>query len=85
FVRAPFLLEGALLGFFGSAIPLTILYFVYNKAVSFILTRFSMLSGSVSFIPAAEIYRVLIPLGLGLGIGIGFLGSFFTTRRHLQA
>ena len=26
FVRAPFLLEGALLGFFGAAIPLTILY-----------------------------------------------------------
>ena len=43
-----------------------------------------MLNGSVSFLPAEEIYRLLIPLGLGLGIGIGLIGSFVTTRKHLH-
>ena len=84
FVRAPFVLEGIILGIIGAAIPLTILYFVYNRAVGAILERFTMLNGSVSFLPAEEIYRLLIPLGLGLGIGIGLIGSFVTTRKHLH-
>ena len=84
FVRAPFLLEGMILGLLGSAIPLVILYFVYNRTVTYILTRFSMLSGSVAFVSAEQIYRVLIPLGMALGMGIGLLGSFLTTRKHLR-
>ena len=33
FVRAPFLLEGMVLGVIGAAIPLTALYFIYNTTV----------------------------------------------------
>ncbi len=84
FVRAPFLLEGMVLGVIGAAIPLVILYFAYNSAVTYVLTRFNVLMGVVEFIPVGRIYMTLLPIGLALGIGIGLLGSFWTTRKHLK-
>lgn len=84
FVRAPFLLEGMLLGFVGAAIPLTGLYFLYSKAVEFVLGKFDVLTGVVDFISVSEIYQVLLPVGLALGVGIGLLGSFFTSKKHLK-
>ena len=84
FVRAPFVLEGMVLGLIGAAIPLTALYFLYNTAVEYVLTRFNVLTGVVEFIPVAYIYRVLVPISVALGIGIGLIGSFWTTRKHLR-
>lgn len=84
FVRSPFVLEGIILGLIGAAIPLTALYFLYNTAVEYVLTRFNVLTGVVDFIPVLQIYRVLVPISLALGIGIGLLGSFWTTRKHLR-
>ena len=84
FVRAPFVLEGMVLGIIGAAIPLTVLYFLYNTAVEYILTKFNVLTGVVDFIPVMQIYRTLLPIGLALGIGIGLVGSFWTTRKHLR-
>lgn len=84
FVRAPFVLEGMVLGLIGAAIPLTALYFLYNTAVEYVLTRFNVLTGVVEFIPVANIYRVLVPISVALGIGIGLIGSFWTTRKHLR-
>ena len=84
FVRAPFVLEGMVLGVIGAAIPLVALYFLYNTAVEFILTTFNVLTGVVDFIPVWQIYQMLLPIGLLLGIGIGFIGSIWTTRKHLR-
>ena len=84
FVRAPFVLEGIVLGVIGAAVPLIGLYFCYSGAVSYILTKFNVLSGVVDFSPVWQIYQTLLPVSLGLGIGIGLIGSFFTTRKHLR-
>ena len=83
-VRAPLVLEGMVLGVIGAAIPLAALYFLYNTAVEFVLTKFNVLTGVVDFIPVWQIYQVLLPIGLLLGIGIGFIGSIWTTRKHLR-
>lgn len=84
FVRAPFVLEGMVLGIIGAAIPLVALYFLYNTAVEYILTKFNVLTGVVAFIPVGKIYTLLVPISLALGIGIGLVGSFWTTRKHLR-
>lgn len=84
FVRAPFVLEGMVLGMIGAAVPLLLLFFGYNSAVKYILTKFSVFMGVVQFIPVWEIYKTLLPIGLSLGIGIGFIGSIITTRKHLR-
>ena len=85
FVRAPFVIEGILIGVVGAAIPLIILYFAYEKAVSAIISKFSVLNTILEFLPVTEVYKFLLPIGLALGVGIGFIGSFLTIRKHLKA
>ena len=84
FVRAPFVIEGILIGLTGAIIPLVGLYFVYEKTVSTIMTKFSILNSILDFLPTAEVYKTLLPIGLALGVGIGFVGSFFTVKKHLK-
>lgn len=84
-VRAPFVIEGVLIGAVGAAIPLGVLYFAYEKAVNAIMTKFSILNTLLDFLPVTEVYRTLLPVGLLLGVGIGFIGSTFTIRKHLKA
>ena len=84
FVRAPFVIEGILIGLTGAIIPLVGLYFVYEKAVSTIMNKFSILNSILDFLPTAEVYRTLLPIGLALGVGIGFIGSYFTVKKHLK-
>ena len=66
------------------SIPLGILYVGYSQVVVYILTRFKILTDVMQFIPVGEVFRVLLPVGLALGMGIGFLGSLFTTKKHLK-
>lgn len=84
FVRMPFITEGLLIGLMGAIIPLILLFFLYEKAVGYILSKFEMLSNLLTFLPVTEVYKTLLPVGLLLGIGIGFVGSFFTIRKHLK-
>ena len=84
FVRSPFVIEGMLIGLIGAAIPLGIIYVLYNIVMEYILERFSMLSQLLSFMTVEEIFHVLTPVSLGIGVGIGFLGSVITVRKHLR-
>lgn len=84
FVRAPFLIEGILIGFVGAAIPVVLFYFGYREVVGYVLERFTMLNGILQFIAAREIFAVLVPVALVLGMGIGLLGSAATVRKHLH-
>ena len=84
FVRAPFVIEGMVIGFVGSLIPLAAVYVIYNQALLYVAQRFAYLSQLMQFLPVSEIYRTLLPVCLGLGAGIGFLGSFITVRKHLR-
>lgn len=85
FVRAPFILEGMIIGIVGAVIPLIILYFAYEKTVSFIMTKFTILNSILDFLPVTEVYKTLLPVGLLLGVGIGFVGSMVTIKKHLRA
>ncbi len=84
FVRAPFVVEGILIGLIGSIIPLIIIYFVYTHVITYVVSRFTMLSSLLNFLPVETIYNRLMPISLIIGIGIGFFGSFITVRKHLH-
>ena len=84
FARTPFLIEGIVIGFVGALIPLVALFFGYRELVSYVMGEFHLLTGVLQFLPAAELFRALIPVALILSVGIGFFGSFFTTRKHLR-
>ena len=84
FVRAPFVLEGILIGLLGAAIPLWLIKVLYNCALAYIAERFEILSSLLNFLTTEQLFRVLIPVSLLVGAGIGFLGSITTVRKHLH-
>ena len=84
FVRAPFVIEGLVIGIVGAIIPLIMLFFMYDKAVAYIMTKFSLLNNIITFLPVTNVYKTLLPVGVALGVGIGFVGSFFTIHKHLR-
>ncbi|MBR6306994.1 MAG: permease-like cell division protein FtsX [Lachnospiraceae bacterium] len=84
FVRAPFVIEGIIIGLVGAAIPLAFIYFVYNRTLNFLKEQFSVLSSLLNFLTIEEIFKNLLPVSLAIGVGIGFLGSFITVRKHLR-
>lgn len=84
FVRAPFVLEGMLIGLIGAAVPLWLIHSLYSYIMSYIMERFSILSSFLAFLSVDDIFKVLIPVSLILGVGIGFMGSITTVRKHLH-
>ena len=84
FVRSPFVIEGMLIGLIGAAIPLGIIYGLYNTVIAYVTERFVMLTQLLSFLTVEEIFNILLPVSLGLGVGIGFIGSIVTVRKHLR-
>lgn len=83
-VRAPFIIEGILIGLIGSALPLALLYFLYSRLIVYMTNTFVWLNSLLNFLPVKQVFSTLIPVGLILGVGIGFLGSRLTIRKHLK-
>jgi cell division transport system permease protein len=84
FVRAPFIIEGIIIGLVGSVIPLILIRVIYDKLVSFVVSKFGVMASSISFASVHEIFAILIPMGLGIGAGIGLIGSILSLRKHLK-
>ena len=84
FIKAPFLIEGIVIGLVGAIFPLILLYFLYNKLITYVGTQFTGLSNVMDFLPAAQLFQTLLPVGMALGVGIGFFGSIVTIQRHLK-
>lgn len=83
-IRAPFVVEGVILGLLGALLPLAGMYYLYTNAVIYIAEKFSILSGVFSFLPMETIFPYMAAVAMGLGVGIGFIVSFFTIRKHLK-
>ena len=84
FIKAPFLTEGITIGVIGAAIPLLVLYYLYNRIILYMALEFNMLSSVLNFLPVNELFHILMPIGMALGVGIGLFGSVFTVQRHLK-
>ena len=84
FVRAPFIVEGILIGLIGAAIPLIILHAMYGRIIEYVANRFGFLNNLLTFLPVDTVFQILLPVGLILGVGIGFFGSFFTIRKYMK-
>lgn len=83
FVRAPFVIEGMIIGAVGAVIPLALVYVLYEQVVSYVTERFATLSTFLQFLPVETVFSTLLPVSFILGVGIGFFGSFVTVKRHL--
>ena len=84
FVRAPFIVEGILIGLIGAAIPLIILHALYGRIIEYVANRFGFLNNLLTFLPVDTVFQILLPVGLILGVGIGYIGSRVTVRKHIN-
>ncbi len=83
-VRFPFVVEGIVIGLVGAAIPLGLLFVLYDKIVVYALEKFSFVGSFMEFVQPEILFQGLAPVAVVLGVGIGFLGSVWTVRKHLK-
>lgn len=84
FVKAPFYVEGILIGVIGSILPLLVLRLVYDHLIDLIIEKFTFLSNLLTFLSSDMVFKTLIPISILLGVGMGFIGSAFTIQKHLK-
>ncbi len=83
-IRAPFVMEGLVIGLLGSAIPLLYVWYAYGQVVTLALEKLAIFSGVIAFLPIESVFKVLLPIAMIQGIGIGFFGSRIAVRRYLR-
>ena len=83
-IRAPFVVEGVVIGLIGAVLPLVGMYYLYKNAIVYVQQKFLNLSGIMVFLPIEELMPSMMAVSLVLGAGIGFFVSFFTIRKHLK-
>lgn len=83
-VRFPFVVEGIVIGLVGAAIPLGLLFVLYDKIVIYVAETFSFVGAFMDFVKPQVLFQGLVPVALVLGVGIGFFGSVWTIRKHLK-
>lgn len=83
-VRFPFVVEGIIIGLVGAAIPLGVLFVLYDKIVIYVAEKFSFVGSMMDFVQPQVLFQGLGPIAVLLGVGIGFLGSMWTVRKHLK-
>ena len=84
FIRAPFMVEGLIIGLVGAAIPMGLMVLLYDRAIAYLESKLAILAGLMSFMELQAIMQILIPVAVVLGIGIGFFGSRAAVRKHLK-
>ena len=84
FVRAPFVIEGLVIGIIGSIIPIGIFWLVYDKVIAFLIEQYQFIANLLTFLPTKDVLAVVAPISLIVGIGIGLIGSYITLFRHLR-
>ena len=86
-IRAPFVVEGLLIGLLGALIPLAAVYYIYGRVMEYFIAWLSGLGTGfelMGLVPLDIIFPYLAGCGLLFGAGIGFIVSFFTIRKHLR-
>lgn len=82
FIRWPFLIEGAVIGFIGALIPVSIISYIYLSGFE---TVMSYLSGTYfALLPPNPFLIQIVALLLAIGIGIGGFGSALSIRKFLK-
>lgn len=82
FIRWPFFIEGALIGFLGSAVTIAILFTGYDRLVK--LTQVELGLMLIKLMPLHEIWLSVGGALLGLGVLIGVWGSTVSIRKFLK-
>lgn len=82
FIRWPFLIEGAMIGFIGALIPVSIISYVYLSGFDRLM---EILAGTYfALLPPNPFLYQIVALLLTIGIVIGSVGSSLSIRKFLK-
>ncbi|MGN0371791.1 MAG: permease-like cell division protein FtsX [Enterocloster sp.] len=84
-IRAPFVVEGVLLGFWGAVVPLAGIYVLYQKGIEYINEEYGIITGMIKPLDLWKLFPSMAAVAMALGVGIGFVVSLVTIQRHLRA
>ena len=85
FIRAPFFVEGLLMGILGALIPIAVVYFGYEVTYNALQPQLISLNASIfSLIPPGELSVQVSLILLALGAFIGVWGSTTSLGRFLK-
>ncbi|GAA3412735.1 permease-like cell division protein FtsX [Paenibacillus hodogayensis] len=82
FIRWPFFIEGSLLGFIGSAIPVGVLLWGYAEFLKYTQVPLGLML--IRLIPLHELVFIIPVLLVGIGVMIGIWGSLLSVRKFLK-
>lgn len=81
FIRWPFIVEGIIIGFFGSVIPTVVCFFAYNECLH-IFTEW--IPNFIQFEGALEVFAHVAPITVLFGVLLGVIGSVSSMRKYLR-
>lgn len=81
YIRAPFLVEGVIIGVLGSIIPIALV--IYGYIELFKLTG-GVLAGVMSMVPVMPFVIYLGAALLIIGVFVGFIGSYISVCKYLR-
>ncbi|MBR4457212.1 MAG: permease-like cell division protein FtsX [Solobacterium sp.] len=82
FIRAPFVVEGIVIGALGSLIPIIVTIVFYRYIYK--MTGGYLISQMFRLIPPEKFLPVACTLMAGIGIAVGLIGSFFSVSKYLR-
>ena len=83
-IRAPFVIEGFLIGFFGSIIPVSIICGFYNYLMKLLLDNAAFLTNIFTPIKLIDVAIPMSVISIAGSCFICMIVSFFTIRKHLK-
>ncbi|MGO1368596.1 MAG: permease-like cell division protein FtsX [Senegalia sp. (in: firmicutes)] len=83
FIRGPFIVEGILLGIFGSIVSIALIGYGYKYLFDMASQKLYVFA-TVYMIPYYQILNDIIIMFVSIGVGIGVIGSVISLRRFLK-
>ena len=87
-IRAPFVVEGTLIGILGAVIPLIAIRLLYRRAETYLAESMQFSPGFLKdiavLVPFEQLFPQMALAGLVMGVGTGCIVSFLTISRHLR-
>lgn len=85
FIRAPFAVEGVVIGLFSGIISILIVCLGYNfLADKFLASSIAQQISTLSLLSFGEMVNLIIIVYVLLGVGIGLIGSAISMRKYLH-
>ena len=81
YIRAPFLVEGIIIGIFGSLLPIAVIVYGYHRLYE--MTG-GVLAGVIQLIPTMPFIVYVSLILLAIGIFVGFMGSYISVCKFLR-